>query len=89
MRGMVNERLPSPAAAASNVVGVQMHDEELTVVPHAEARLFVDTVATAKVAPAPLARADGTEAYVAALIGCPAQILAAVRTRHGSVDPRW
>jgi hypothetical protein len=88
IRGMVNERLSSATAAPPNAVAVHADGEELAVVPRAEARLFVDTVATALVSPVALERADGTEAYVAALMGCPARILAAVRTRQGSVDPR-
>lgn len=88
VRGIVNERLPSSSAVPLNAVGVRARGDTVEVVPANEARLFVDTVATARVAPVRRARADGTEAYVAAMIDCPARILAAVRNGRGSVDPR-
>lgn len=85
VRGMVNERLPS---APDDAVAVRAEGEELAVTPRADARFFVDTAATSLMLPVSRDRADGTEAYIAALMSCPAQILAAVRTRQGSVDPR-
>ncbi len=87
VRGMVIERLASTTLSPT-VVGVRVRGDELDVIPPDEARLFVDTVATARIVPVWLERAEPTEAYIAALTRCPAQILAAVRAGSASVDPR-
>jgi hypothetical protein len=90
VQGVVYVRHPLDAELPRSAVGARVDADTLIVVEPDAARLFVDTLAIAPLAPvrAPSRAWDPTEAYIVALLSCPDQILAAVRGRRGSVDPR-
>lgn len=87
VRGLVYER---DSSATARGVPVVARADSLALAPPSGARLVVDTLAAPQIATARAAKKviDPAEGYLAALLNCPAQILAAVRAGRGSVDPR-
>jgi hypothetical protein len=88
-QGLLYLPLERGASSPAGVVKVTTRGDSL-LIGGSEQRLFVDTVASARVAAPMLHPRDGNpaRAYVVVLLSCPEQILRAVRGQGGSVDPR-